>query len=76
MIYVGDTVADMQTAIIANQEQPNTKWIGVGVLPPHIQNNLSQQQKYQEKLKNSGATIVLKNVEELDYNAIAKLILT
>lgn len=74
VIYVGDTVADMQTAIIATEQQPNTKWIGVGVLPPHVQSNSSQQQKYQEKLKSSGAVIVFKNVEELNYSAIANLI--
>ncbi|VEP13274.1 conserved hypothetical protein [Hyella patelloides LEGE 07179] len=74
VIYVGDTVADMQTVIAASQEQPNTNWIGVGVLPPHAQNNLEQQEKYQEKLKNSGAAIVLNNVEKLNYDLITSLL--
>jgi HAD superfamily phosphatase len=74
IIYVGDTVADMQTVIIAKKEQPEQNWIGVGVLPPHVQNNLEQQEKYQEKLKNAGAAVVLDNVEELNFDLIASIV--
>lgn len=73
IIYVGDTVADMQTAIAAKIEQPSNNFIGVGVLPPHVQNDLDKQEKYQEKLLKAGAKIVFKNVEELKADAIAKL---
>ena len=74
VIYVGDTVADMETAIAAKKEQPALNFIGVGVLPPHVQKNSQQQEKYQEKLKSSGAAIVLDRVEQLNYKAIANLI--
>lgn len=74
VIYVGDTVADMQTVVAARKEQPNINWIGVGVLPPHVQHSTEQQNKYQEKLQDSGATIVLNNVEKLDFNIITKLV--
>jgi HAD superfamily phosphatase len=74
VIYVGDTVADMHTVTLAQKECPNTNWIGVGVLPPHVKKNLEQQSRYQEKLKNAGATIVLDNVEELKFDLIASLV--
>ena len=74
VIYVGDTVADMQTAIRAKQEDPSVDWIGVGVLPPHVQTEKEQSQQYQEKLANSGAAIVLKNVEQLNIEMINSLI--
>ena len=74
VIYVGDTVADMQTAIRAKQEDPSVNWIGVGVLPPHVQTEKEQSRQYQEKLANSGAAIVLKNVEQLNIEMINSLI--
>ena len=74
VIYVGDTVADMHTAIAATKEQPNNSWIGVGVLPPHVQTNIEQREKYREKLKNSGAVIVLDSVEKLNSDIIASLL--
>ena len=74
VLYVGDTVADMQTVIAARKERSDTQWIGVGVLPPHVQTDLEQQQKYRNKLEASGASIVLKNVEELSVETILSLI--
>jgi HAD superfamily phosphatase len=74
VLYVGDTVADMQTVIAAKKARVNTKWIGIGVLPPHVQTNIQQQEKYRENLQQAGAAIVLKNVEELNFDLIASLI--
>jgi HAD superfamily phosphatase len=65
VIYVGDTVADMQTIIQAQTVQPDRRWIGVGVLPPHVQDGGNTQTAYAASLKASGATIVLANVQEL-----------
>ena len=76
VIYVGDTVADMQTVVKAKKEQPDTKWFGVGVLPPHAQGDKTREQKYREKLQNSGSAIVLNNVEHLDSATINAAILT
>ena len=72
VIYVGDTVADMQTIVAATERSHNT-WIGVGVLPPHVQIE-TKQQEYRAKLQEAGATIVLDNVEKLNYDVIASLI--
>jgi HAD superfamily phosphatase len=74
VIYVGDTVADLHTVIAAKKEQPDTNWVGVGVLPPHVQKNVEQQAKYQEKLEKAGAVVVLNHVEELKFDLIASLV--
>jgi len=74
VIYVGDTVADIQTAIAAKQERPNHQWLGVGVLPPHAQNDSLTQANYQVKLEKTGAISVCDNVEELSPEKIFSLI--
>lgn len=61
VFYVGDTVADIQTAINARSQYPHINWIGVGVLPPHAQNS----PEYAQKLEEVGAISVLKNVQDL-----------
>lgn len=74
VIYVGDTVADMQTVNFAKETQPDTQWIGVGVLPPHVQKDAIQNKNYQKRLQESGAKVVLSNVEQLNNELILSLI--
>ncbi|MEO1430539.1 MAG: TIGR01548 family HAD-type hydrolase [Cyanobacteria bacterium J06633_8] len=74
VIYVGDTVADMYTVEKARNNQSNRTWIGVGVLPPHVQETVQKGDAYTESLKKAGATIVLSNVQELTPGKIQKLI--
>ena len=65
IIYVGDTVADMQTIINARAKQPDRHLIAVGVLPPHILAEVSQVDGYSESLVQAGAKVVINNVHEL-----------
>jgi HAD superfamily phosphatase len=65
VIYVGDTVADMYTVIKARELEPQRKWIGVGVLPPHVQKTPSRREAYAEQLINAGAEVVFCNVQDL-----------
>ena len=74
VIYVGDTVADMYTVEKARNIQPDGTWIGVGVLPPHVQETAQKRDAYTESLRKAGATIVLNNVQELTPEKIQKLI--
>ncbi len=74
VIYVGDTVADMYTVEKAQENQPNRTWIGVGVLPPHVQETAQKRDAYTESLKKAGATIVLSNVQELTPEKIQELV--
>jgi HAD superfamily phosphatase len=74
VIYVGDTVADMYTIVQARVIQPDRTWIGVGVLPPHVQDGGDTQASYTIGLQQAGAQIVLNNVQELTPATIGKLI--
>jgi HAD superfamily phosphatase len=65
IIYVGDTVADMQTIVQARKVQPSRDFIAVGVLPPHILAAAEQMGGYRDSLIRSGAKVVINNVQEL-----------
>jgi HAD superfamily phosphatase len=73
IVYVGDTVADMQTIIKARAVQPERNLIAVGVLPPHILTAAEVVDDYRDRLVRSGATIVLNNVQELTPELINSL---
>jgi HAD superfamily phosphatase len=73
IIYMGDTVADMYTVEKARNLQPEKTWIGVGVLPPHVQETAARRDAYGETLRQAGAAIVLNNVQELTPAKIQQL---
>lgn len=73
-IYVGDTVADMYTVQNAKTQYPQRNWIGVGILPPHVQETEQRSDAYQKNLKNAGAKTVLHNVQLLTPELIQDLI--
>ncbi|NET00979.1 MAG: TIGR01548 family HAD-type hydrolase [Sphaerospermopsis sp. SIO1G1] len=70
VIYVGDTVADMHTVVKARDLDNSRTWIGVGVLPPHVQTTLERQNAYTEALIKAGAKVVFSNVQELTPSEI------
>ncbi len=74
VIYIGDTVADLYTVEKAKQQQPHRNWLGVGVLPPHIQDNTQRRRAYSANLQKAGAKLVLNNVEELTPTQVERLI--
>ncbi|MBH8552501.1 TIGR01548 family HAD-type hydrolase [Nostocaceae cyanobacterium CENA357] len=76
ILYVGDTVADMYTVVKAREINPHRTWIGVGVLPPHVQETATRRDVYAETLLTAGAAIVLSNVEELNPVKIQKIVLS
>jgi HAD superfamily phosphatase len=65
VIYVGDTVADMHTVEKARSLDNSRTWVGVGVLPPHVQETAARRDAYAETLMKAGAKIVFNNVQEL-----------
>lgn len=65
VIYVGDTVADMHTVEKARSLDNSRTWVGVGVLPPHVQTTGERRDAYTETLINAGAKVVFSNVQEL-----------
>ncbi|WAL58670.1 TIGR01548 family HAD-type hydrolase [Thermocoleostomius sinensis] len=76
VLYAGDTVADLQTVEQARSLQPQQRWIGVGILPPHAQQSPSYAAEYSQRLQAAGATIVLPSIEQLDSAQISSLIQT
>jgi len=65
VVYVGDTVADMYTVGKAQSLFPSLTWLGVGILPPHVQETVARRDAYTQTLFIAGASVVLSNVEEL-----------
>ncbi len=63
VVYVGDTVADMLTVVRARGYDPSYKYIAVGVIPPHVAEDL--RDRYSSLLIENGADLVLNNVLEL-----------
>jgi HAD superfamily phosphatase len=74
IIYVGDTVADMYTVRKAREINPHRNWIGVGILPPHVQETPAHSDAYSQTLLAAGAAIVLSNVQQLNAMKIAELL--
>jgi len=74
VFYLGDTVADMYTVAKAESQKPERNWVGVGILPPHVQSSSVRQADYAQKLMQAGAEIVLSNIEKLDPELINELL--
>lgn len=75
VIYVGDTVADMQTAIAAQEQRCDRTWLAVGVLPPHVrQRGLDYATDYSQALRVAGGIAVLDEVEQLTPELIQELV--
>ena len=74
VLYVGDTVADMQTIAKAHDIQPERSWLAVGILPPHVQTTAERREAYATTLKQAGAIAVFEQVEQLTPEAIYQLI--
>jgi HAD superfamily phosphatase len=74
VMYVGDTVADMYTVEKARSQKPNGKWLGVGVLPPHVQENSERRDAYAQTLLDAGAVVVLNKVTELTSGKVRELL--
>jgi HAD superfamily phosphatase len=63
VVYIGDTVADMLTVVKARIYDPSYQYLAVGVIPPHVSQNL--RDRYAALLRENGADLVLNNVLEL-----------
>jgi len=70
VFYVGDTVADLYTVQQAQAMERSRRWIGVGAIPPHVQDRLG----YTAYLQEAGAAVVLDNVEQLTPERIIALL--
>ncbi|GAC1469868.1 MAG: TIGR01548 family HAD-type hydrolase [Chamaesiphon sp.] len=74
VLYVGDTVADLYTVAKARIKVSNRCWIGVGILPPHVQESPERRDAYAATLKAAGANVIFGNVQELTASKILAII--
>ncbi|MBD2387859.1 TIGR01548 family HAD-type hydrolase [Cylindrospermum sp. FACHB-282] len=73
ILYVGDTVADMYTVEKARALDDSRTWIGIGILPPHVQETAARRDAYESSLIAAGAAVVFSNVQELTPRQIQAL---
>ena len=63
VVYVGDTVADMQTIARSRDYDKSRSFFAVGSLPPHIANgDLAVRSAYEASLRSAGADWVVPSV--------------
>ena len=75
VLYAGDTVADMQTVVKACQQRPDTPWLAVGILPPHVTaSNAAYRDRYGQALTDAGADVVLPQLRDLAPEHIQALV--
>lgn len=75
VIYAGDTVADMQTLGHAEEQRPQRRWIGIGVLPPHVTAKGGDYgQTYRDSLTQAGASVVVDAIAHLTAQTIQPLL--
>ena len=67
VVYVGDTIADIQTIINAREFYPTQRFISVGIAPPHLKTaeNIQIKSIYESKLKAAGADFIISSVIDL-----------
>ena len=74
VLYVGDTVADLYTVQKARSLHPNRCWIGVGILPPHVQETPAVSDAYAKTLRAAGAATIFSNVQDLTPGEVLQLL--
>ena len=71
VVYVGDTVADMQTIVRSRAHDKSRSFFAVGSLPPHIANgNLAVRSAYEASLRSAGADWVVPSVTAVTAEAL------
>ncbi|WP_035986663.1 TIGR01548 family HAD-type hydrolase [Leptolyngbya sp. KIOST-1] len=74
IVYAGDTVADMQTVVQAKTLDAPGRWLGIGVLPPHVvAAEEPYRQAYRDGLQRAGADAVVSRVTDLTADFIQAL---
>ena len=66
---MGDTIADINTVSNAKKRIPGQKFISIGVAPPHLhlESRIKERIAYESKLREAGADLILKTVNDLKH---------
>ena len=67
IVYVGDTIADVNTVMNAKKEIPSQKFISIGIAPPHLhsKSRIKERNIYEKNLQDAGADLILNSINEL-----------
>ena len=66
VVYLGDTVADVQTVLQARQRVPEQRFLSLAVSPPHLHGPQQQQRRhgYEQQLLAAGADRILSSSDQ------------
>jgi HAD superfamily phosphatase len=69
VVYLGDTVADVETVLRARQQRPDQRFLALAVAPPHLHGpeRLAQRRAYEERLVAAGADHLLTCTSALSH---------
>lgn len=67
VLYLGDTVADVETVRRARLHRPDQRFLALAVAPPHLHHpqQVHQRLAYEQRLRSAGADHVLASTAEL-----------
>ncbi len=70
--YVGDTVADIKTVLNARLRIPDQKFISLAIAPPHLHFDFNKEKRlnYEDKLKEAGADLIIKSMDNFKNEII------
>ena len=70
--YIGDTVADVKTVINARIKIPDQKFISLAIAPPHlhVDSFLEKRLKYEAELRNAGADLIIKSMDNFKKETV------
>ncbi|MEM9771626.1 MAG: TIGR01548 family HAD-type hydrolase [Cyanobacteria bacterium P01_D01_bin.73] len=74
VVYVGDTVADIQTVLQAREARPQVKCFAVGIVPPHAWGDKDVHRKYEQTLQDKGADWVCDRITDLTPAVLQEII--
>ncbi len=65
VLYLGDTVADVQTVLNARRRRPEQTWLSLAVAPPHLHREPQARRAYEQQLLQAGADHILPSTADL-----------
>jgi len=70
--YIGDTIADVKTVLNARTKIPDQKFISLAIAPPHLhkEHNNQKRRRYERDLKEAGADLIIKSMDNLKDDII------
>jgi HAD superfamily phosphatase len=72
IFYAGDTVADIQTTLNAQAQDPSRTYIAIGVIPPHLWDREGESD-YIITLKAAGAHVVVKRMLDITVKFLREI---